>query len=204
METKEKIAKYYDGYDDEYVNQNVELSILHELIHIPLMMFSNPEENSVEDILQEQFVETMAKAFLRCKSVISCTECQEKINAYQLSDYIKLKEKSNKIKDVYLTADYFCLPSFYEGTPNVLCEAISCGLPVICSDVCDNSLYARDDENGILFNPHSVQDMNDKISKLLSADDETYYSYCNRSRQLAEELLSKKQFLLKYKMILQQ
>ena len=58
-------------YDDEYVNQNVELSILHELIHIPLMMFSNPEENSVEDILQEQFVETMAKAFLRCKSVIS-------------------------------------------------------------------------------------------------------------------------------------
>ncbi len=131
-------------------------------------------------------------------------QCQEKINAYQLSDYIKLKEKSNKIKDVYLTADYFCLPSFYEGTPNVLCEAISCGLPVICSDVCDNSLYARDDENGILFNPHSVQDMNDKISKLLSADDETYYSYCNRSRQLAEELLSKKQFLLKYKMILQQ
>lgn len=64
-------------YDDQYVNQNVELSILHELIHIPLMMFSNPEENSVEDILQEQFVETMAKAFLRCKSVISESDPQK-------------------------------------------------------------------------------------------------------------------------------
>lgn len=39
--------------------------------------------------------------------------------------------------------DYFCLPSFHERALRVLCEAISCGLPVVCSGVCDNLIYVR-------------------------------------------------------------
>ena len=59
----------------------------------------------------------------------------------------RLKDKLSKIRDVYLNADYFCLPSFYEGTPNALCETISCGLTLVCSDVCNNSTYAQKGEN---------------------------------------------------------
>ena len=129
-------------------------------------------------------------------------ECQRKIEDYHLDDYIKLREKSNKIKDVYLNADYFCLPSFYEGTPNALCEAISCGLPVICSDVCDNSIYVWEGKNGVLFNPQSIQSMRDKISQMLAIGDETYADYCCKSRKLAEELLSEKCFLDRYKALL--
>lgn len=129
-------------------------------------------------------------------------KCQQKIQEYHLEDYVKLKEKLKDIKDAYLEADYFCLPSFYEGTPNALCEAISCGLPVICSDVCDNSLYVHEGENGFLFNPCSPQEMKDKISQLLAIDDRTYSIYCSKSRQIAEELLSEKEFFSKYKMIL--
>lgn len=129
-------------------------------------------------------------------------ECQEKIKEYQLEDCIKLKEKSSKIKDIYLRADYFCLPSFYEGTPNALCEAISCGLPVICSDVCDNSIYVREGENGFLFNPQSIQSMWDKISQMLAIGDETYADYCCKSRKLAEELLSEQRFFSEYKTLL--
>ena len=129
-------------------------------------------------------------------------ECQRKIEDYHLENYISLREKSSKIKNVYLNADYFCLPSFYEGTPNALCEAISCGLPVICSDVCDNSIYVQGGENGLLFNPQSVQDMRDKILQVLAIDDETYSNYCCRSRKIAEELLLEKRFFLKYKFLL--
>lgn len=129
-------------------------------------------------------------------------ECQRKINSYRLESYIKLKDKSSKIKEVYLGADYFCLPSFYEGTPNALCEAISCGIPVVCSDVCDNSIYVREGENGSLFNPHSIMSMKDKIAQMLEVDDETYAVCCRRSRELAEMLLSEKQFFSRYKMLL--
>ncbi len=129
-------------------------------------------------------------------------ECQRKINSYQLESYIKLKDKSNRIKEVYLGADYFCLPSFYEGTPNALCEAISCGLPVICGDVCDNSIYVREGGNGCLFNPRSVLDMKDKMSRMLEIDDETYAAYCCQSRMLAEELLSERRFLGEYEILL--
>lgn len=129
-------------------------------------------------------------------------ECQRKIDSYRLENYIKLKDKSTKIRDVYLEADYFCLPSFYEGTPNALCEAISCGLPVMCSDVCDNSIYVREGEDGGLFNPRSVLDMKDKMSRMLEIDDETYAAYCCQSRMLAEELLSERRFLGEYEILL--
>lgn len=112
---------------------------------------------------------------------------------------MKLKDKLNRIKEVYLGADYFCLPSFYEGTPNALCETISCGLPVLCSDVCDNSMYVREGVNGLLFNPNLAQEMADKISCMLSIDDEICTEYSHESRRLAEELLSENSFISSYK-----
>lgn len=126
-------------------------------------------------------------------------ECQRKITDYQLDDYIELKEKTTQIKEVYLNADYFCLPSFFEGTPNALCEAISCGLPVICSDVCDNSLYVRNGENGYLFNPYSAQDMKEKLLQMLEINDELYMKFSKESRQIAERILSVDRFLAEYK-----
>jgi glycosyltransferase involved in cell wall biosynthesis len=35
----------------------------------------------------------------------------------------------------YKAADLFCFPSRYEGLPNVLPEAASCGLPILASDI---------------------------------------------------------------------
>ena len=126
-------------------------------------------------------------------------ECQRKITDYQLDVCIELKEKTTQIRDVYLDADYFCLPSFFEGTPNALCEAISCGLPVICSDVCDNSLYVRNGVNGYLFNPYSAQDMKEKILQMLEINDELYVKFSKESRRIAEEVLSADRFLIEYK-----
>lgn len=124
--------------------------------------------------------------------------CQQKIEKYKLQDYITLKEKTTQIMLAYQDADFFCLPSFYEGTPNVICEAMSCGRPIICSDVCDNSLYVKEGENGFLFNPYDSKTIVDAIKRALEVSDDKYYTLCKHSRRKAEMLLSEKTFRDKY------
>lgn len=125
-------------------------------------------------------------------------QCQQKIEEYKLQDYITLKEKTKQIMQVYQGTDFFCLPSFYEGTPNVICEAMSCGRPVICSDVCDNSVYVKEGENGFLFNPCDSKSIADAVERALNITDNKYSVFCKQSRDKAERLLSEKTFVDKY------
>ena len=92
----------------------------------------------------------------------------------------------------------FCLPSFYEGTPNVICEAMACGLPVVCSEVCDNPMYVKDGINGFLFDPHSVESIALGLEKIIKINNADYISYCQQSRKIAEKQLSKDVFIEKY------
>jgi glycosyltransferase involved in cell wall biosynthesis len=125
-------------------------------------------------------------------------QCQQKIMSLNLQDSFELKDKTTQILDCYHGADYFCLPSFYEGTPNVICEAMACGLPVACSDVCDNSRYVYEGKNGFLFNPIETDTIVSAFESLFALTDEDYLSFCKASRQIAEQKLSKEAFINAY------
>lgn len=131
-------------------------------------------------------------------------QCQEKINKMGLEDVIELKAKTVRIRDFYQNADFFCLPSFYEGTPNVICEAMACGLPILCSDVCDNPLYVVAGENGFLFNPYDKFSIADKFERAISLTEEQYLLYCEVSRKKAEEKFSKDIFIRSYIKLIEQ
>lgn len=124
--------------------------------------------------------------------------CNDLINKCNLQDYIELLPKTNEIHEKYKSCDYFCLPSFYEGTPNVICEAISTGRPIICSNVCDNPIYVKETYNGFVFEPTNPKDIANKIEQALLLSDKDYYAMCENSRTLAEELLSESNFVNKY------
>lgn len=130
-------------------------------------------------------------------------ESLQKIQEYGIQDYIELKDKTKQIKNVYHNADLFCLPSFYEGTPNVICEAISAGLPVACSDVCDNYIYVKPGCNGVLFDPNNPNDMANKISQLLYISSLEFEKYQKNSRQIALGKLSKDVFVDAYVKIIE-
>ena len=125
-------------------------------------------------------------------------KCNELINIYNLHGYIELLPKTNEIHEKYKSCDYFCLPSFYEGTPNVICEAISTGRPIICSNVCDNPIYVKETYNGFVFEPTNPKDIANKIEQAMLLLDKDYYAMCENSRTLAEELLSERNFVNKY------
>ena len=59
------------------------------------------------------------------------------------------------------------VPSHYEGLPTVLLEAMSCGLPVVATNVGGNSDVISSGKNGFLVPPKSPQVLSKVILKLL-------------------------------------
>ena len=53
---------------------------------------------------------------------------------------------------IYQQADVFCLPSFSEGLPCVVIEAMACGIPVVATNV-GGVAEVVDDQSGILIPP---------------------------------------------------
>ena len=132
------------------------------------------------------------------KNTTYAQECQRKIKEYGLEDTVFLYPKTKQIAEEYRKADYFCLPSFYEGTPNVLCEAMASSLPVICSRVCDNPKYVFEGENGFLFDPYDVKDMAAKLDEALQLSEALHAGYGRCSRAIAEEKMSEQVFVDRY------
>lgn len=120
--------------------------------------------------------------------------CKQTIDKLQLNDYISFIGECQNMTSVYQQADAFCLPSFHEGTPNVICEAMACGLPILCSNVCDNSRYVKDGENGFLFNPNNINSMTEVIQNFLMLPTENLINMGILSRNIAVENFSISKF----------
>lgn len=115
-----------------------------------------------------------------------------------ISDYLTLHEQNQKIEEEYRKADVFCLPSLYEGYPNVIVEAMACGLPVICSNVYENPYIIEDGINGFLFNPEQTEDIVSAIKRILSLSQEERRQMGARNRQLCLSRNTEDAFLKSY------
>ncbi len=91
-----------------------------------------------------------------------------------------------------------CLPSLYEGFSNSVAEGICCGMPMLVSNVSDNSIMVHDGINGFLFNPLDNKSICDAFVKFFAL---TFDEMCNMSREsrrIAERLFDKESFVNKY------
>jgi glycosyltransferase involved in cell wall biosynthesis len=59
--------------------------------------------------------------------------------------------------------DLFVLPSFSEGTPRCLMEAMAAGIPAIASNITGCRLLIKDGQNGLLFQPGNEVDLAKKV-----------------------------------------
>lgn len=74
------------------------------------------------------------------------------------------------IRQRYEEADVFCLPSFDEGVPVVLMEAMAMGLPVIASRVAGVPELVQDGVSGALVSPGTATELANALKGVLQSD----------------------------------
>ncbi len=99
---------------------------------------------------------------------------------------------------LYREADAVCLPSLSEGTPNVICEALACGAPVLAARVGGISRLIEDGKNGILFDPATPGNIAEAILRFSALSPEARLAMGRAGRKTAEALLPAELFADRY------
>lgn len=94
---------------------------------------------------------------------------EEKIQEFGLGPNVKLKgrldEKTTLLE--IAVSDLLVLPSFMEGLPIVLMEAMAVGVPVVATRIAGIPELIMDEKEGLLFRPADWCDLAQKITRLL-------------------------------------
>ena len=80
-------------------------------------------------------------------------------------EYIGTK-KLEEVREYYLVADAFVLPTRGEGLPNVLIEAMSCSLPCIAGRLDGITDYLLGNDRGILVDPDNLTEVTKAMLKV--------------------------------------
>lgn len=151
----------------------VEASVQADLSSRCVLNVGRLNRQKAQDVLIRAFAKARATAAGDWRLVV-VGEGEERENLQALAcdlgidDAVELVGRTDDPYVYYANAAIFALPSRYEGTPNVLLEAMTCGLPVIVSDASDGPLdYVRHEQTGLVVAVDDVDDLAHALSRLM-------------------------------------
>jgi glycosyltransferase involved in cell wall biosynthesis len=77
-------------------------------------------------------------------------------------------QRNDNLVRQYQAANIFVFPSRHEGMPNVVLEAMACGLPVIATSIAGNEELITHGKTGLLVPPEDSINLMEALSALLS------------------------------------
>jgi len=132
----------------------------------------DPFRKGIYDLLQafSKVAASFPKATLVLTGGDSFIEVKSKWESMKLSDRIDFLGwiDDADLPNLYSTCDVLILPSYNEGLPYVIIEALSSGLPIVASDVGGIAEVVTNAENGFIIQPGDLQSLTLSLSKLLS------------------------------------
>lgn len=87
-----------------------------------------------------------------------------------IADRVLFLGERRDMAELYNICDIKVLASIYEGTANVLLEAMASGLPVIATDAGDNARVILDGETGFVIRVDDIETLTDRLKCLLTDD----------------------------------
>lgn len=95
-------------------------------------------------------------------------ELREMIDELKLQENVTLMGYRKDVYAIMQSADLLVLPSWYEGMPNVLLEALAIGLPSIVSDIPSHRDLIGDTQCAMTFNPNSPAELAGRINEFFA------------------------------------
>jgi glycosyltransferase involved in cell wall biosynthesis len=86
----------------------------------------------------------------------------------RIADRVLFLGERRDVAELYNVCDIKVLASLYEGTANVLLEAMSCGLPVIATKAGDNARVVVDGDTGLVVGVDDLAGMTERLKRLLT------------------------------------
>ncbi len=99
------------------------------------------------------------------------SELEAQIGASDLHDYVEMTGYLPNIPEVMQQADFLVHPSDTEGCPNVVMEAMACGLPVVASRAGESKYLIEEGMTGFLVGPDDDAVLADRMRMLIQQPD---------------------------------
>lgn len=84
----------------------------------------------------------------------------------KLEEFVVFAGEQCNLSDYYSIFDVFAFPSFWEGMPFVLLEAMASRLPIVCSNIPNLLEVIKPNYSALTINPNDMDDLFQKISVL--------------------------------------
>lgn len=130
-------------------------------------------------------------------------ESQALVREMDLAGCFQFHAPVTNIQDKFGDYDACCLPSLQEGYPNVICESMSCGLPVLVSNLGDMQTMVTS-ERGFSFDPLNPESISQVLAEFSELSAEQKRIMGENNRAFAEESLSPTRFGQQYQTLLEE
>lgn len=196
VQTK-KIANYFSNLPPTKIQIIPNPVLLSPVTHSFSNYNPHPSLIGIGRLVPQKGFDLLLQAFSQIKqkypdwtlTILGEGELRQKLEA--LRDHLGLSEDvffPGQVKnphDYLKRADLFVLSSRYEGFPNVLCEAMACGLPVIATNCSSGSIQEiiRHEVDGLLVPNEDVTALASAMDRLMSSQSERHY-LANRALEI--------------------
>lgn len=115
----------------------------------------------------ESFKDAIDLTIVGSGNIDSCSILKEKLAQHKYIPYLSHDDVLREMRK----NDVFIFPSLFEGFGMVITEAMSQGTPVLTTNRTCGRDFIRDEENGWLVQPASVDDLKNKLKLIIEKKD---------------------------------